>query len=387
MKITSARPEDTEQIKQLWMYCFDDSEAFIDLFFKMRYRPETTLVAYEGDKVCSALQLLPYQIHIRGRMQSCAYVAGVSTWPEFRGKGYVRLLLKAAVTHMAEVGIFLSFLLPFQYDFYRKYGWEICYDRVLYHNVMKTPSRDTPKEATYSRITPKDIEILSSCYQSFMTPYNGYVLRTVQDWQMRLLDLALEKGAGYLLKGEAGASGYIFYTLSDKVLTIKELVYNHPHSRDALLTLAGSHLGGQVDQIRFFAPVDDLWLLKMQDPRGLIQREAYVMGRLNSVHDALSGMPTQVSPRLVLSVEDSSHLANEACYYLDNDSGKLRVTQALASPDAAISIATLSQLYWGYLSASQAYRQGLIRVESSSNVIETLDTLFPNSVPFVIEDY
>lgn len=68
-----------EQVKSLWKLCFDDSEAFIELYFRLRYNNEVNLAIQSGEEVIAALQMLlihtfcgsnrAYFIHIR-RMHS-----------------------------------------------------------------------------------------------------------------------------------------------------------------------------------------------------------------------------------------------------------------------------------------------------------------------------
>ena len=49
-----------EQVKSLWKLCFDDSEAFIELYFRLRYNNEVNLAIQSGEEVIAALQMLPY---------------------------------------------------------------------------------------------------------------------------------------------------------------------------------------------------------------------------------------------------------------------------------------------------------------------------------------
>ena len=50
-----------EQVKSLWKLCFDDSEAFIELYFRLRYNNEVNLAIQSGEEVIAALQMLPFQ--------------------------------------------------------------------------------------------------------------------------------------------------------------------------------------------------------------------------------------------------------------------------------------------------------------------------------------
>lgn len=47
------------QIKDLWKLCFDDSDEFIELYFRMRYNQNVNIFINSGNRVISALQMLP----------------------------------------------------------------------------------------------------------------------------------------------------------------------------------------------------------------------------------------------------------------------------------------------------------------------------------------
>ena len=58
-------------------------------------------------------------------------VAGVATYPEYRRSGYVKELLQHSLQTMKKDGYSVSMLHPFAVSFYRKYGWELCANRIV----------------------------------------------------------------------------------------------------------------------------------------------------------------------------------------------------------------------------------------------------------------
>ena len=55
-----------EKVKALWKLCFDDSDQFIDMYFRLRYKSEINVVIESGNEVISALQMLPYPMSFCG---------------------------------------------------------------------------------------------------------------------------------------------------------------------------------------------------------------------------------------------------------------------------------------------------------------------------------
>ena len=86
---------DKQQVVDLWQECFNDSEAFVRLYFSTKYTEENTLVHIENGKVL-ALQMFPYSMTFWGRELRISYISGGSTWPEARVGGLMKDLLTEA---------------------------------------------------------------------------------------------------------------------------------------------------------------------------------------------------------------------------------------------------------------------------------------------------
>ena len=65
-----------ERIKKLWQMCFADSEAFTDLYFRLRYKEDINIAICENDEPISALQMIPYPMTFFGKHWKTSYVSG-----------------------------------------------------------------------------------------------------------------------------------------------------------------------------------------------------------------------------------------------------------------------------------------------------------------------
>ena len=63
-----------EKVKALWKLCFDDSDQFIDMYFRLRYKSEINVVIESGNEVISALQMLPYPMSFCGKQVATSYI-------------------------------------------------------------------------------------------------------------------------------------------------------------------------------------------------------------------------------------------------------------------------------------------------------------------------
>ncbi len=65
-----------DEVKTLWKLCFNDSDEFTDLYFKMRYKDEVNRVIREDGKIISALQMIPYPMTFCDEVISTSYISG-----------------------------------------------------------------------------------------------------------------------------------------------------------------------------------------------------------------------------------------------------------------------------------------------------------------------
>lgn len=382
--IRTASEKDTKQIKELWAYCFDDSSEFIDFYFSTSYKPENTLVYDDKGCVQSCLQLLPYKIQMRGNPVDICYIVGVATWPEYRGKGHVSELLRQAIELMVDRGVYISILLPFQYEFYRRYGWEICYSLLTYKDININIPKIDQSNIQYEKIDINEHAVdLADCYAKFMSQFNGYIARDLNNWLKILKDADLDNGRGYIIKEDSKIKGYILYTIQDKALRILEFIYTDAAAKTALLHLALSHKG-QVNRIFWKAPSTDATYLSMKDSRGYLEKEAFVMGRILDVEKAFSGLPAD-NGSLNIRVNDSFCCKNHRCFNFFSD-GRISVQPTKEAPHAEMTIQTLSQLLWGFLDVDTAIFEGLIKCYGK-DAAKNLRLMLPEMKTYIIEEY
>lgn len=115
-----------EQVKSLWKLCFDDSEAFIELYFRLRYNNEVNLAIQSGEEVIAALQMLPYPMTFCNKIVPTSYISGACTHPDYRAKGVMRELLSQSFARMLRNGVLFSTLIPAEpwlFGYYAKTGY------------------------------------------------------------------------------------------------------------------------------------------------------------------------------------------------------------------------------------------------------------------------
>ena len=89
-----------EKVKNLWKLCFNDSEEFTELYFRLRYNNDINIAIQSGEEVIAALQMLPYPMTFEGEDIHTAYISGACTHPDYRNRGVMHELLSQAFARM-----------------------------------------------------------------------------------------------------------------------------------------------------------------------------------------------------------------------------------------------------------------------------------------------
>ena len=101
-----------EKVKNLWKLCFNDSDEFTDMYFRLRYSNDVNIAIQSGEEVIAALQMLPYPMTFGKNEIKTGYVSGACTHPDYRNRGAMRELLSQAFTRMLHNDMAVSTLIP-----------------------------------------------------------------------------------------------------------------------------------------------------------------------------------------------------------------------------------------------------------------------------------
>src|SRR5699024_3959045 len=93
------------------------------------------------DEIAAKLHLIPLSVYINGKELDMGGVSSVATWPEYRRNGMVKQLLHHSLTYMKRHGQTISYLFPFSFAYYRKYGWELTFSQKEYKIPMERFSK------------------------------------------------------------------------------------------------------------------------------------------------------------------------------------------------------------------------------------------------------
>ena len=122
------------QLRELWHSVFGDSYEYIDAFFATYRCEDVAHTLSVGGRLVSALYALPFTLYYDGKGVAAAYIYAVATAPEYRGRGYMALLMRNVERLLADRGVRFIYLLPASDSlraYYARLGYADCSSRAL----------------------------------------------------------------------------------------------------------------------------------------------------------------------------------------------------------------------------------------------------------------
>lgn len=379
--------QDMRQAKEIWEESFDDKPAFVDWYFRRRFRPEEGLGIFSGSLLLSNLHLAPYRLRLRGRVFPSAYLIGLATREEYRRQGLAKELLTFALRTLREKGVFFTFLMPFAIPFYTHLGWGICGQHRIYRlpPEAKIPGNKTPggleKPERAKKETSPDPAVLDRIYRNWSLRLDGCLLRREEDWEGLLFDHFLDGGEVWFLKETgSGPTAYALFYPGTKENLLREAAYLTPAAGRRLL----QHLAVRNSKPLVWSAPDAAMPFSLPDP----EVKPVFLGRITDLKAALESplYPPGLSGRWRLRVEDPLLPENHGVFLLAREgNGKMQVTPARGrEADLTCSIGGLARLLSGTISPEEATKKRLLNGDDKP--ISSFLQLFPKSSLY-INDY
>ncbi len=228
-----------EEVKHLWRLCFNDSEAFIDLYFRLRYRDDINVCIRQDDKVVAALQMIPYPMMCMGEVIPTSYISGACTHPDYREQGLMRRLLTDTHRRMAEQGALLSTLIPAEewlFGYYAKSG----YAPVFAYEEKSMPVEELGADAPLYKVEVCDAPT-EEHYRYFnekMSERPCCIQHTEEDFRVIMEDLKQGGGHLYIAREADHLVGMAFTIAEGDTLRVLECLSDNVEVQNALVRKA-----------------------------------------------------------------------------------------------------------------------------------------------------
>ncbi|MFD1512219.1 GNAT family N-acetyltransferase [Halomarina rubra] len=408
--------EDRDEFRRLLTYAFRPTETHETVEDEEDVpapaQPGARRGIYDGDELLCTGRHYWFTLDVRGTPLEVPGLSAVSTPPWNRRRGLVRRLLSESLEEYREREAWFSLLWPFEHPFYAKFGWatvteyaevSVAPDDLDFVDRVDPDGRfvelDADRWADCERVYRAANDQTLACYRT----EEWWRKRVFKGWRKDPYVAGVERESA---DGESELVGYVVYTVDDgddgRTLKVHERGAVDHAARVELFRFCRYH-DSQVSTVELYDRPDTRLFDLVTDPRDVsIELHPGPMGRLVDVRRALEALdyPDEVDGRVGLAVTDELATWNDASYELTVEDGTAtceRLDSGVATgaddgddtegndADVAVDVGPLSQLAFGYRTASDLRTVG--RLSADDDAVATLDALFPETTTLPPEGF
>lgn len=246
---------------------------------------------WENEELSSMIIDTSFHIYWKESQLKMSGIGSVASYPEFRGNGSIRKLMTEILEDNYKAGTALSYLAPFSYQFYGKFGYHYAFDQKIY----TIPAQEFPKgKKTAGQIQRRLLseELLEDLAEVHSQVYNqGSLVRPQHVWEYYFKYKSQPYFATYKENGKILA--YLIYEFSGTNFVIRECLSLNAEAKEALYRFIHSH-SASFETITWSAPSDNLLEYDLAEPsRVQLQLQAYMQARIVNLQEFLkaNGQP------------------------------------------------------------------------------------------------
>lgn len=372
LNVYAFRLEDNEETEKWVEDCFANGIAY---------------GAFSEEKLTSSVIVFPFEMYYHGRILKMGGIGNVSSYPEVRGQGTIRQLLEKALEEMRDQGYVLSYLAPFSYRFYRKFGYEVAFEQRQYQIMPEDFGLFEAPENRVERVRYEEQkEAIQAIYKEKVEQSVGPVRRTDWLWKKKFLPSDKKKIALYR-DDEERPKGYLVYEFTgdgQNTFHIHELMALSGKAERALWDYIGTH-SSSFERFTFTGRADQRLSHLFHEANVKQQMNAHMMARIVDMENFLKRVPFKSAEKqdFWLEVTDDTAKWNNKVFKLSFDGDDITVTTG-EKPDETSSylkadIQTWTQFFMQYKTAETLRFEGSL--SGSEETAQAFKALLPQGTP------
>ncbi len=220
--ILKAEQSDLAELREIWKICFPrEDEAYIDYYYKNIWKPETTYVIKEDNRIISTMTRIKHDIMFQGRILSTSMITGVATRPEYQNRGHMKDLMKV-VLDACEHTELLTFIRAENPALYEPFGFRNSFPRTQW-SIQRA---DLKRSSTFGCAYEVQALDMLKVYSAYIRRFSGFYTRDLKyfvDYKKEVNSTG-GKFIAYF-NGQDRIDGYAAIRMQGSDLYIDELVY------------------------------------------------------------------------------------------------------------------------------------------------------------------
>lgn len=227
--IRFAKSKDIPALKRMWDDNFGfDGILFNQFFFEELFNRGKHLLL-EGKEIISSVSIFPITVMLHGKVIRSSFLSGIMTQEQYRRRGYMEQLMNELLVVLSHRELF-TVITAYQPEIYHKFGFESIYKKRTYDASHHRFIAQLAQSRDYHA------EDLLCMYGRFMRHFNGFKIRSVEDFQLLLKQV--EKESAILVVQQAGKHmGYCIYEETKVGVKVTEIVYLSKQALETMLAI------------------------------------------------------------------------------------------------------------------------------------------------------
>ncbi len=402
MEVRPLREEEKETYARMVRDAFVIGENFMPDFIERMVLENTRGLFDDEGRFVSGLRLIWNDLWLGQKKVRMAGITSVATPPEYRRKGLLKHLLREVMRQEYEKGVNVSSLYPFEFPFYRKFGYELAGS--VQSVTIKIPAMAGFRSQTkgqWSQCTAADWLRFKALYDEYCVGRFGRLERPQENfWQRSIFNIGQTPAAprtAYIWTDGSGRNrAYIIYELKNKPNTewerdmvVREMVWLDEAARHEIYVFIANHDSQAERVIWNTEPGDEVYALLSNPRAAKLENESGYMLRLLDVEKALDerAWPVLEAGEMAgfsVAIQDDVLAWNDQrTYRLEAKGERVEVSSQAGTERAGLScdVRILAQLYAGYLSPVNAARLGKLEVRSERELAAAQRLFSPPGQP------
>ncbi|MGQ2375456.1 GNAT family N-acetyltransferase [Companilactobacillus zhachilii] len=378
---------DYQQYKDLFFYSFDILDTEMKrTFLKREFKYSKVYGIKTDDQLQVSVTCIPFEVNFFDRRFLMSGIANVMSAPEYLPGNGVDTLINKALYDMYQNGTALSYLGPFSFDYYRRFGYEQVFENLqMTIPFNKLVRYKKPEDGYLKRY--EYIEAQSIIGKLFAEKNNkGTIIR--KSWWWKNLSLWHPDDLLAVYYNELSeVDGYLRYVFKEGNFVIRDMYYRTKDSFLGLMHFINKHRSIYENVIINSADINLRINKFVSDPTETkIEIKPSMMARIVDLKGFLNDYPIQLNDleTITLDIKDSLPWNNHI-WQLTVKNGAIHLKESSKKADIVVSIQTLTKAMFGYQTLLDSYDIG--DVQGDINKIRLLDKLFVKEKAKLKDDF
>ena len=218
-----------EELKDIWMNTFEDETIeSTEFYFTECFNKDNTYILKNNETTVSGLQIVPFQMKIKGVIETVYFILGVFTKKEYERQGCMKKLLDyvLSIEPYKDSKIYLQAYNP---EIYKNFGFTPSHYHYKY-NIDKEKYSSFEKDQLID-----DFDNLTCLYQNYTSLFVEYWIRDDKYFEWLIKRTIAFKENIKVFKHENTIDGYVIYSNKDDCLYVSEVIYKNNQSLNRII--------------------------------------------------------------------------------------------------------------------------------------------------------